>query len=86
MTYRVEKPLKLTRSGQRHMRRAPANLIYSSEPPTEPGWYWHKHNGLEKVREVVARCDGVLYTWLRGIAAWRRPDEIGGEWAEKPSS
>jgi hypothetical protein len=74
MTYHVEKRLKLTRPGQRRTSRVPgrppATLVFSTGAPTEPGCYWHKHNGAEKVREVVARCDGVLYTWIESIGEW----------------
>lgn len=58
------------------------NLVWTKEPPTEPGWYLVRKRGESRARvvRVIANVDG--WAWVDGFPhahGWE-PDKIH-EWA-----
>lgn len=56
-------------------------LAWTSEPPTEPGWYWHRFEDLGEEVVLVERVStGEL--WQLSVYGMRKPlAEKAGEWA-----
>ena len=54
---------------------------WTTEPPTEPGWYWHKPRPRRlQVVEVYTDIDNIIR--VRGMAGILPPrlEVAGGEW------
>ena len=56
---------------------------WTSEKPTEAGWYWNRISGAVGIA-LITRRDGRLYAWLKFKDAWLTRegwlDYIHGEW------
>ncbi len=60
---------------------------WSSEPPTEPGWYWWQKDGTKRAVQVLAHqpdSDGPAELGFRlswgGSSSWFRAKTAGGQW------
>ena len=58
-------------------------MTWTSEKPTEAGWYWNRISGAVGIA-LITRRDGRLYAWLKFKDAWLSRegwlDYIHGEW------
>ena len=58
-------------------------MQWTTEPPTEAGWYWVRRDGDIDVVEVdSAYCGegGALYAWFTGNECEFRVESLSGEW------
>lgn len=53
-------------------------LLWTSDKPTQPGWYWWRSAGEQRVVQVVTNDSDCLALWYHASEVVRHMD---GEWA-----
>ena len=66
---------------QEHFARQDDKMKWTSEPPTEPGWYFMRQGGQVTVCRVVLYCDGLvaMFGAMRQSVDFMK--KIGAQWA-----
>ena len=78
-------PHKLEKVAAEEWNAMPRPLQWTSEPPTEPGWYWYRLNERDNISITYVDVYGTVITYYPNLCpdGWSRQNlkNIHGQWA-----